>query len=84
MGTTITWTATGTGGTPPLLYQYWRYSVSAGVWSMVRDWSSTNTWSWTPVAGQAGDYRLAVWAKSTGSVNPWDTYREFGLFTITP
>ena len=42
----VTWTATGAGGTSPYTYQFWLFDGAA--WSMVRDWDSSNTWMWHP------------------------------------
>ena len=60
----ITWTATATGGVGPLLYQFWRLRQGVG-WTMVQDYSTLNTFSWTPVEADAGSYVLQVWVKSS-------------------
>jgi glucose/arabinose dehydrogenase len=80
-GTTITWTATATGGVAPLQYRFWRYR--AGVWTLARDYSREATYTWTTGAGDAGQYDLHVWVRNAGSTAAYDAYRATGLFTIT-
>ncbi len=79
-GTPITWTATASGSPTPLQYRFWLYSTASG-WTMLRDYSTSNTFSWTP--SQAGQYDIAVWVKVSGSNNAYDAVRDTGLFTIT-
>ena len=63
-GTTITWTAVPTGGVAPYQYKWW---VSDGkAWSPGADWSSANTFAWTPKLPQA-KYMVAVWVRSAGN-----------------
>jgi subtilisin family serine protease len=59
-GTSITWTATATGGQAP---QDYRWSVYDGTaWSFVTGWT-TNTWTWTPTRAGTG-YIVAVQVRS--------------------
>src|SRR5205807_1459324 len=45
-GTTVTFTATATGGTAPYSYKWW---VSDGTtWTVVQSWTASNTYAWTP------------------------------------
>ncbi len=69
-GTTITFTATATGGTAPYQYKWWVYN---GTWSMVQNWSTSNTYAWTPTTPNA-NYRIEVWVRSAG--NTVDSYTE--------
>jgi PKD repeat protein len=80
VGTVMKWTAAASGGPAPLLYRFWRYNVSTG-WVMVQDYTTTNTYSWTPAV--PGQYDIAVWVKATGSPNAYDAVRDAGMFTIT-
>lgn len=78
-GTTVTWTAVGTGGTAgPLQYQFWRLDQSTGVWTVVQDYSSENTFTWTTIAGA---YLMQVHVKSAvaGTLEGWGST---GYFTI--
>ncbi len=79
-GTTITWTATATGGTAPLQYQYWLYSGVTASWTMVRDYSTSASCSWTPT--QAAQYAIQVWVRNAGSTAKYDAWLGSGYFTI--
>jgi uncharacterized protein (DUF1800 family) len=79
-GTPITWTVSASGGTPPLQYRFYR--EDGGVWNMVQDYSTGNTYTWTPTINDVGQHDLAVWVKSAGSPNPYDAVGDFGFFNI--
>jgi glucose/arabinose dehydrogenase len=81
-GTPIVWTASATGSPTPLQYRFWRYSAATG-WLMVQDYSTSNTFSWTPSISQTGQWDIAVWVKFAGSPNAFDAVRDTGIFTIT-
>jgi hypothetical protein len=83
-GTTITWTARPKGGnTGPLQYQFWRYSAATG-WVIVKPYSTSNTYSWTPAWGEDGQYILEVWLRNGGSTAPYDTWVATPPFDIRP
>jgi hypothetical protein len=65
-GTTITWTATPTGGAPPQQYK-WLVLGSNG-WEVAREWSTDNTFAWTPTVAGPG-HRISVWVRSAGNTN---------------
>lgn len=44
--TTITWTATATGGQAPLQYRFYRWTGNS--WALGRDWDTSNTFAWAP------------------------------------
>jgi subtilisin family serine protease len=77
-GTTVTWTATATGGAAPYSYKWWVYDGQS--WTP-GNWTSSNTFAWTPAAN--GSYQVFVWAKSNG--NGADTYEAYksAAFTIS-
>jgi len=81
VGTTITWTATATGGVAPLQYEFLLYTGATGTWSVVRAYSTANTWAWTPP--QTGQYAVQVWVKNNGSVTAYDAWTGSGFFNIT-
>jgi hypothetical protein len=63
-GTTVTFTATGEGGTPPYQYKWWIFN---GVtWTAASAWSASNTFAWTPTAGNPA-YFIGVWLRSAGN-----------------
>jgi len=78
-GTTITWTATATGGIPPLQYEFWRRD--RGVWQRVQAYSASNTYTWTPGGGDVGDHALQVLVRSAGSTETWEA-QQIVFFTI--
>ena len=80
-GTTVTWTASASGGTAgPLQYQFWRWGSNG--WVMVRDYSPVNSYSWTPTASDVGDHALQVWVRSAGATVAYESYKSTGVFTI--
>jgi hypothetical protein len=80
-GTTITWTATASGGTAgPLQYQFWRWGSNG--WALVQDYSSASTYSWTPTAADVGDHAIQVWVRSAGSSVSYESYKSTGVFSI--
>ncbi len=81
VGTTITWTATATGGTAPLQYEFLLYTGATATWSVARGYSTTNSWSWTP--SQVGQYAVQVWVRSNGSTASYDAWMGSGFFNIT-
>jgi hypothetical protein len=81
-GATITWTARVKGGnTGPLQYQFVRYSAASG-WSIVKPFSGSNTYTWTPVWGEEGQYSLQVWVKNSGSTAAYDAWLGTNMFDI--
>ena len=63
LGTPVTWTATTSGGTPPLQYQFWRFTDGSG-WSVAQAYSANNSYTWFP---NVGTHALQVWVKNSGS-----------------
>ena len=81
-GTSINFTATASGGIGPIQYKWWL--LKGGVWSVVKDWSTSNSYSWP--AGVGGNYRIGVWTRSSGNTVDQpenDAYRGID-FSITP
>jgi cell wall-associated protease len=81
-GTTITFTATASGGTAPYQFKWWLW-VGTGWW-VVRDWGAGNTYTWTPTVANA-QHQVTVWARSAGqTANVAEAYRGPLPFAITP
>jgi hypothetical protein len=59
-GTTVTFTATASGGTGPLQYRWIRYLFGA---TIVQDWSTNNVFVWTPTAS-SDVYQIKVQVRS--------------------
>jgi hypothetical protein len=80
-GVPVTWTATATGGYPPLQYQFWR--LDSDGWHLVRDASSDNSYIWTPGPGDVGTHTLQVFVYGHGLFRPsYDAWAGFGPFVI--
>ena len=76
-GTSIVWHATATGGAAP---QYKFQLFDGATWATVRDWSTSSTYQWTPAIARP-NYRVSVWARSTGSSDIYEATNE-GYFVI--
>jgi hypothetical protein len=76
VASTVTFTATGSGGTGAYEYQFW-VLAPGGSWTSKRAYSSTPTWSWDTTGLAAGTYQINVWAKTAGSGPSagYDTYK---------
>jgi hypothetical protein len=76
-GTTVAWTANATGSSTP----HYKFQLFDGAtWSTVRDWSASNTYTWTPVLAGA-NYRVSVWARDASSTDVYEATNE-GYFAI--
>jgi hypothetical protein len=84
VGTVIVWTCSATDPNgDSILYRFFVQS-SGGSWSMVRDWSSSNTWAWTPSA--AGTFNVACHVrdgKHAGATG-WDGHKEVYGYVVKP
>jgi len=79
-GTTTTWTATPAPGSPALQYQFWM--LSNGSWQVVRAYSASPTFTWTPAMADVGSHALQVWARQVGSSANWEAYAGTGMFEV--
>jgi predicted metal-dependent enzyme (double-stranded beta helix superfamily) len=75
-GTAITWTASATdpddGDT--LSYRFWIKGPSTGgSWSIKRDWSTDNNWTWSTSSTDIGNTDISVWIRD-GHHKPPDKY----------
>jgi FtsP/CotA-like multicopper oxidase with cupredoxin domain len=63
-GTTVTFTAAGSGSVAGYSYQFWLFNGTT--WTMVRDWSATTTWAWTiPANANIGQNQVQVWVRTS-------------------
>lgn len=79
-GTTVTWTATASGGVSPVQYEFWALDPSTG-WSIIQPYGSSNTATWTPL--HPGTFGLQVWVRASGSTSTYDAWLGSGDLTIT-
>jgi len=77
-GTTITWTASASGGTGPHQFQFFTHTPAQG-WVLAQAYSGANTLSWAPSSGPA---TVQVWVRNAGSSAAYDAYTS-SSFTIT-
>src|SRR5262245_34288469 len=70
-GTTVTFTAIATGGTAPYQFKWWLWD--GATWTVLEDWSTSNTFAWTPGTPNP-NYAVAVRVRSACStVDQTDT-----------
>jgi hypothetical protein len=81
-GTTVTWTATASGGTAALEYQFWRQDGST--WILAQDYSPLNSYTWFTTAASVGSHQIQVRVRSTGSSAAFDSQMTTGTFSIQP
>ena len=82
LGTRVTVTATATGSYG--LYQYqFLLRNPAGVWTVVRPYSSAPSWTWNTGAGSAGTYVIHVMARNVGSNSAYEASSST-LFEVLP
>ncbi|TMF74594.1 MAG: hypothetical protein E6I15_09755 [Chloroflexi bacterium] len=80
-GSPVTLTANATG--PSCVSPEYRFWVrpAAGSWTMLRDYSTTNTFSWTSTT-PPGSYFLGVHARTGGSTAPFEVFASIP-YTLT-
>ena len=76
-GTSITFTGGGIGGSGFYEYRFWLKVGST--WTMVRPYSTANTWTWIPAS--VGNYGIQVDVRSAGS--PTTTYEAAKVISYT-
>jgi len=76
----ITFTAVGIGVTGNYEYKFW--FKKNGVWNMVRDYSTTPTWTWNTIGAPAGTYDIMVHARNVGSIASFETARSYNYILV--
>lgn len=79
VNTPMTFVAAGAGGTGS--YEYRFYLNSGSGFAVVQDYSSANSWTWTPVS--TGNYDIFVEVRSIGSTAERDAYATINFYQIT-
>ncbi len=64
-GTSITWTASATGGAAPLQYRFVRWQQSTNTMTIVQALGAGSSYIWTPAAGDAGFYQIGVYVRDS-------------------
>ncbi|HKW59414.1 MAG TPA: hypothetical protein VJR46_06630 [Candidatus Dormibacteraeota bacterium] len=71
-GASVTFTATATGCANPN-YKFWLLAPG-GAWTVVQDYSASNTWTWNTTGLAAGAYTLDVYARNAGSTASYEAH----------
>src|SRR5437870_373542 len=81
VGTSITFTASASGGIAPYHYKWWLWNGTA--WNIVQDWSGSATLVWTPTVANP-NYQVIAWVRGAG--NTTDTFESYlpRAFAINP
>jgi flagellar capping protein FliD len=82
----VTATASGTAaGGATCEYRFWRLDPGATTWTLVRDWGTSPTFAYAPLATTAGTYQLAAWARvQTPTNDATATSSAAVVYTLTP
>jgi FtsP/CotA-like multicopper oxidase with cupredoxin domain len=78
--TPVIWSVSTTGGVAPLQYQFWQYSYTTGVWTMVQAYSTSSTYSFIP--STPGNYLVEVLVRNSGSTAPYDAFAVSSIFVV--
>jgi len=76
-GTLITFTAAASGGRSPYQFKWLVYDGTT--WNVVRNWSSSNTFTWSTPARE-GAYRIGIWARDATMTADIGTYNLNVMF----
>jgi hypothetical protein len=86
-GSTIVWTASASDPERDLLYyKFWLRGPSTGnSWTVVRDWSTSNIWTWSSGSGDAGLYDVYVYVRDGRheSASRYDSAKGYGGYQLT-
>ncbi len=87
-GSTLTWTATPTGGVPASRqYALFRRLSGASSWTpdvTAAAWQSSNVLSWTPTSADAGTWEIIIWAKDGTTPSTQNTYGFAAYYNAGP
>jgi hypothetical protein len=82
LGTTVTFVASGTGGSGSYEYRYLIYDAAARTWSTPQPYSGKNNFAWTPT--QAGNYVIQVDVRNAGSINHREAFTTYNYQITAP
>ncbi len=76
VGTTITLTGSGTGGSGAYEFQYWA-KLGNGAWQLLRGWSNVAAFDWNTAGFAPGSYTLQVNLREQGSTSAFGLWGNF-------
>ncbi|MGC9515503.1 MAG: hypothetical protein ACP5EL_07605, partial [Methanocrinis sp.] len=90
-GARVTWTASASDPDgDSILYRFWMKGPSTGnLWKVVRDWSTSRSWTWSTSAGDLGVYDFAVYVRDgkhqpAGRYDDIAGYKGYQLVGVRP
>src|SRR3954466_6937205 len=82
VGTPVTWTATASNNLGAVEYKFYIFKKGT-TWVLGRDWSTDNTFAWTPQPADAGTPNyIQVWVRAVGSTATYEAYLGTPAFDI--
>ena len=78
LNTPITFTATASGGTGAIEYQFWRYSDGTG-WQLAQPYGPSNTYTAYP---PAGNNAVQVWIRTVGNGVSYKDWKGTPMFSV--
>ena len=78
IGAPVTWTAQANDDVAPLEYRIFLRDESAGTWTLLKDYDTASSATWTPAA--AGSYYAQAWVRSAGSTAAWEDWLDSSTF----
>ena len=85
VGTSVTFTATGTCPDASPVYQFWVLAPGASSWTVVQPYSSSNTFSWITTGKAPGAYQVAVWVRDASSPGVFsNSFGTWDVFAASP
>jgi hypothetical protein len=87
-GTTLTWTATTSGGVPSTV-QYALFRRLAGTPNWIPDvtapaWQTSNVLSWIPTSADIGTWEIIIWVKDVNTSPTQNTYGFAAYYNAGP
>jgi len=76
-GSTVRVTATANGSGGVLAYRFWRRD--GATWSIVQDYSPSNSYSWVTVPADAGSHSVSVWVRRADSTADYESWSALDL-----
>jgi len=82
IGSSIKFTAAGSGGSGDYEYKFWL--KTGGIWSTVQVYSTTDTWTWNTMGESAGTYGVQVYIRKVGSKAKYEAIKTLSYVLVYP